>query len=171
MSDISEYQYRWAEKYLELADVTVGRREELNKMFLIANSGLLAIESYVGLCPESTYSSVCLSGLGIGLCFIWMLISNYYSNIMKAKGQVIRQIEDHLQVDFWQAQGKAKGADWHHSLSSLEIIMSTPFFALHVFFAFGNLGKLDLQTVGPLVMTLVLAYIVTLFALWRRAAW
>lgn len=130
---MDEFNYRWAEKYIELTDVTVGRREEQNKMFLVANSGLLAIESFLAFEDASAAQALSLAGLGMGLCLIWLLIANYYRNLMNAKGRVIKeQLETYMQVKPWKHQKDLKGSRIGHSLSIIELVMSTPFFGLNL---------------------------------------
>ncbi len=166
---MDEYQYRWAQKYIELADVTVGRREDLNKMFLVANSGLLTVESYFTIGTHNTYSALCLAGLGIGLCLIWTYISNYYRNLMNAKGRVIRKLEEQLKLYPWTQQRSEKGPSPWYSLSLLEIAMPLPFIMLNLLIVLNHqvINEGD-KLVFYIVITLFIVYAVSFFVLFVR---
>ena len=168
---MNEHQYRWAQKYIELADTTVGRREELNKMFLVANTGLLAIESYFSFSDKDSYSALCLSSLGIGLCLIWMFISNYYRNLMNAKGKVIRDLEKqyNLAPYPWTQQVTNKGPSPFHSLSVMEIAMPFPFFMLNMVVIYYHWeAQLPNKVVLYVAMVLAIAYLVFFFTFFIR---
>ena len=83
-------QYRLA---VEMADKVSSRREGANKIFLAANSAILA---FLSTQQVFTTEHIFIALLGVLLCLAWASVLKNYRSLNSAKFAVIHEMEEQL---------------------------------------------------------------------------
>jgi hypothetical protein len=126
--------------YVSTAEAVSDRRQQANAFFLTLNTAIVALVSY--LQPSAGGSLALGRGLelvpiaGAVICYLWYRVLRSYSDLNRAKFEVINRLEEQLPVrpfrDEWQALGEGEDPRRYRPLGKLERVVPWVFLALHL---------------------------------------
>jgi len=124
-------QYRL---YVEMADRISTRRALANSYFLSVSSAILAFGCFFAgrLATDNVWL---LASAGIVLSCMWEAMLRNYSNLNRAKFEVIHQIEKRLAIRpyeaEWEAMGRGLNRKLYRPITHIERGVPVVFFVLH----------------------------------------
>ncbi len=124
--------------YLHVFNSTNERRQKSNEFFLGLNAAIIGILGYVETksIPNANIIFLLVPFVGISIGYCWYKIIKSYSQLNKAKFQVIHTVEQKLPIALfqteWHVLGKGKDHKKYRPLSDTERFIPITFIALYI---------------------------------------
>lgn len=124
--------------YLHVFNNTNERQQKSNEFFLGLNAAIIGILGYVETksIPNANIIFMLVPFVGIGIGYCWYKIIKSYSQLNKAKFEVIHSVEQKLPIALfeteWNILGKGKDKKKYRPLSDTEKIIPITFILLYI---------------------------------------
>lgn len=125
--------------YTKMAEEISKRRNNKNYFYISLLSGLLAVISLIfdeKILSDFSFSNIillCISILGIFLCFTWFIHIGSYRKLSTAKFTIINEMESLLPFECFKKEWDLLGESKYKRLTKIEQIIPIIFIALYFF--------------------------------------
>lgn len=104
---------------VEMANAISERRTSTNNFFITLNSIIFAVISF-----QFSKKSICLSCMGIIICYLWTISLENYKKLNETKFKIINELEKKLPANVfdyeWELIGKGNDHKKYKKFSNLE---------------------------------------------------